>query len=238
MLGNASLDALRAIADRANDVLAAFAPGAFPRRGDVNVASAPLPSSDPLSVAAPPGAWFVTLDERGARSYTRAGSFHIGSDGTLQTPDGARVMGTYGGRAIEPLKLPALDRTLGRCTDVHVESDGTLAYSRASVDPRTRERTQERIVAGRLALARFPAGTLPQRIDATRFSAVAGVAPHLGAPADGGFAALTTHARDTGNIDLDAGLQRLSDAYIAFAALQAANQAQGAGAKAMMDVLK
>jgi flagellar basal body rod protein FlgF len=89
MLAPASLDALRRIADRANDVLAAYAPGAEPQFGDVRVPSAPQPAADPLSVAAPSGAWFVTLDERGARSYTRAGSFHIGADGMLQTPGGA-----------------------------------------------------------------------------------------------------------------------------------------------------
>ena len=66
--------------------------------------------------------------------------------------------------------------------DVRVEDDGSLAYTRASIDPRTRERSLERTVVGRVALARFPAGGTPQRIDATHFSAVAGVVPHLGAP--------------------------------------------------------
>jgi hypothetical protein len=62
--------------------------------------------------------------------------------------------------------------------------------------------------------------------------------PHLGAPADGGFAALATRARDAGNVDIDMGLQRLSEAYVAFSALQAANKAQGAGSKVVMDLLK
>jgi len=113
-----------------------------------------------------------------------------------------------------------------------------LAYTRASIDPRTRERTVERAVVGRLALARFPAGTNPQRIDATHFAAVAGVVPLLGVPADGGFGALTTRARDLGNVDLVAGLERLSEAYLSFSALEAAHQAQGAGSKVMMDLLK
>lgn len=239
MLATGSLDALKRIADRANDVLAAYAPGAVPRFGDVAAPARTLPADDPLSVAAPPGAWFVALDDRGARTYTRAGTFHIGSDGTLQTIDGARVLGTAApGGVPAPLRLPEPDRTLGRCGDVHVEDDGTLAYGRTSIDPRTRERSIERTVAGRITLARFPAGGSPQRIDATHFSAVAGVVPHLGAPADGGFAPLATRARDAGSVDLDAGLQRLSDAYVAFSALQAANKAQGESAKITMDLLK
>jgi flagellar basal body rod protein FlgG len=239
MLAPASLDALRRIADRANDVLAAYTPGAEPQFGDVRVALAAQPTGDPLSVAAPPGAWFVTLDERGARTYTRAGSFHIAADGTLQTPGGAPVLGTTGpGDALVPLTLPEPDRALGRCTDVQLEADGTLAYTRTSIDPRTRERATERVVAGRVALARFPAGGNPQRVDATQFAAVAGVVPHVGAPADGTFAALATRTRDTGSIDIDLGLQRLSEAYVAFAALEAAHRAQGAGAKTIMDLLK
>jgi flagellar basal body rod protein FlgG len=239
MLEPASLDALKRIADRASDVLAAFAPGATPRYGDVSRSLAPLPNADPLSVAAPPGAWFLTLDERGARSYTRAGGFHIGSDGTLQTVDGARVLGTPpAGGALGPLRVPEPDRTLGRGNDIRLDDDGVLAYTRASIDPRTRERTQERAIVGRIALARFPAGGNPQRLDATHFGAVAGVVPHVGAPADGGFAALATHARDAGNVDIDLGLQRLTEAYVAFSALQAAHKAQFAGNKAVMDLLK
>jgi flagellar basal body rod protein FlgG len=238
-LGTATLEALKHIADRANDVLAAYTPGAVPRFGDVNGAAAPLPFDDPLSVAAPPGSWFVTLDDRGARTYTRAGGFHIGADGTLQTIDGARVLGTSAeGAPLAPLRLPEPDRTLGRCADIHLEDDGHLVYTRTSIDPRTRERSVERAVVGRVALARFPAGGNPQRLDATHFGSVAGVVPHLGAPADGGFPTLATRVRDTGNVDIDAGLQRLTEAYVAFSALQAAHKAEGTGSKVVMDLLK
>jgi flagellar basal body rod protein FlgG len=239
MLVSASLDALQRIADRANDVLSAYAPGAVARFGDVASAPRPLPATDPLSVVAPPGTWFVAQNERGERTYTRAGAFHIAANGTLQTIDGAPVLGTTNGAAtLQSLALPEPDRTLGRCDDVHVEDDGTVAYSRTTIDPRTRERTPERVVVGRVALARFPAGGAPQRIDATHFRAVAGVVPHYGAPAAGGFAPLMTHARDTGGIDLDTGLQRLSDAYVAFSALQQAYRASGESTKVAMDLLK
>ena len=39
-------------------------------------------------------------------------------------------------------------------------------------------------------------------------------------------------------VTLQGGLQRLSEAYVAFSALQAANKAQGAGSKVVMDLLK
>jgi flagellar basal body rod protein FlgG len=239
VFASASLDALQRIADRANDVLAAFTPGAMPRFGDVNVTQTPLAFDDPLSTAAPSGAWFVALDERGARTYTRDGSFHIAPDGTLQTAGGTPVLGTSAaGGALEPLRLPEPDYTLGRTADVHVDADGVLAYNRVSIDPRTRERSLERTVVGRIALARFPAGSSPQRLDATHFGAVAGVVPHIGAPADDTFAALATRTRDIGTVDINTGLQRLSEAYVAFSALQAANKAEGAGAGVVMDLLK
>ena len=239
MLATAALDALKRIADRADDVLAAYAPGAVPRFGDVSAPVRTVPVDDPLSVTAPPGAWFVAVGEGGARTFTRSGAFHFGADGTLQTPDGARVLGVAApAGALESLRLPEPDRTLGRCTDAHVDDDGSVAYSRTSIDPRTRERTLERTVVGRIALARFPAGANPQRIDATHFSAVAGVVPHIGAPADGQFGALVPQTRDLGGIDLEAGLRRLSDAYVAFSALQAATKAQGESVRVTMDLLK
>jgi flagellar basal body rod protein FlgG len=239
MLATSALDALQRIADRANDVLSAYGPGAFPLHADVATAHAPLPSADPLSVAAPPGAWFVTSDAGGARTYTRAGTFALGADGTLRAPDGSAVLGTTAdGSAPGPLRVPELDRVLGRVAGARLAADGTLSYARSAIDPRTRERADETVVVGRVALARFPAGSLPQRLDATRFAGVAGVVPHLGAPADGTFPALATFARDAGNVDLDAGLQKLTEAYVAFSALQAVHTAEGAGGKVVMDLVK
>jgi flagellar basal body rod protein FlgG len=239
MLGTSSLDALQRIADRANDVLAAYRPGAFPLHLDVARARAPVAAADPLSVAAPPGAWFVTAGDSGDRTFTRDGSLHVDSGGTLRAGDGAAVLGyPPGASTLAPLQLPATDRVLGRAANLRVASDGTVNYARASIDPQTRERTAETVVVGRIALARFPAGSAPQRIDAVHFAGVAGVVPHVGAPADGAFAPLAINARDTGSVDLDLGLQKLNDAYIAFSALQAAHKAQGDGNKVVMDLLK
>jgi hypothetical protein len=239
MLGAATLDALQRIADRANDVLTAFRPGAFPLHSDVAAARPPVASTDPLSVAAAPDAWFVTADPAGGRAYTRAGTFHVGDDGTLRADDGAAVLGTgAGGTTLGPLRVPDADRILGRATGLRIAGDGTVAYTRVAIDPRTRERTLEPVVVGRLALARFPAGSAPQRLDATHVGGVAGVVPHVGLPADGTFPPLATGARDAGSIDLDASLRKLSEAYVAFSAMQAAHKAQGDGSKVVMDLLK
>ena len=238
MLGSSTIDALQRIADRANDVLSAYGPGAFPLRSDVAGRHAPLPVADPLSVVAPPGTWFVTTDTGGARTFTRAGGFRLAEDGVLRASDGVAVLGLARDATLQPLRVADPDRTLGRALGARIASDGTVSYSRSTIDPRTHERRTESIVVGRIALARFPAGSAPQRIDATHARSMPGIVPHIGAPADGTFAPLVTSARDTGSVDLDAGLQKLADAYVAFSALQAAQKAQGAGDKVVMDLLK
>jgi flagellar basal body rod protein FlgG len=239
MLGASALDALQRIADRASDVLAAYQPGAFPMHADVARTRAPLPSSDPLSVAAPPDAWFVVSGTNGARTFTRAGNFHMGDDGTLRTAAGDAVLGYPAGATTPvPLRVAEPDRILGRSSDMRIGPDGTASYARVSIDPRTRERTLEPVALGRIALARFPAGSAPQRVDATHCSGVPGVVPHVGMPADATFAPLAIAARDAGSVDLDTSLQKLTEAYVAFSALQSVHKAQGAGDKVVMDLLK
>ncbi len=239
MLGAASIEALQRIAERAHDVLGAYAPGTFPVRGDVRSPAPPVKVEDPLSVAAPADAWILTADATGTRALTRLGTFHVGDDGTLRGVDGAAVLG-FSGESVRPapIALPEPDRTLGRCSDVRLESDGTLAYTRATIDPRTRERSAERVVAGTLALARLPAGTAPVHVDATHVAAPEGVVPHVGRPSDGAFGPLVTYARDGGSLDLDAGLARLSEAYLTFRALTAANRADLLNQKATLDLVK
>ena len=241
MIAAATAEALGRIAARAQDVARAYTAGGFANSHDVNAPRAPEYATDPLSVAAPPNAYFVTAGANGSRSFTRDGGFTL--DGaTLRGADGSAVLGYPGGDARGtlpvPLTLPANDVALGRCTNVRVESDGTLSYTRDSIDPRTAERGVERITAGRIALARFPAGTQPVRLDERHVGAPQGIPPHLGTPADGTFSGLATYARDTGTIDVDTSLAKLSEAYRAFSALAAANKARGGTDQTAMDLLK
>jgi flagellar basal body rod protein FlgG len=241
MLGNAALDALERIASRAQDLRDAYRPGAIPANADVRTAGSVAPTTDPLSVVASPGAWFLVRAGSGEQTFTRDGALCV-RDGTLCTTAGAAVLGYPNGEARRSapvaLQIAAADRALGRAADLHVERDGTVAYTRAAIDPRSGARTLERVTVGRVALARFPAGSAPVRIDATRFAAPSGVAPHLGAPDDGTFPGLATSSRDAGALDLDAGIARLNDAYVAFEALSAATRAHGATAKTALDLVK
>lgn len=242
MIGPASADALGRIAARAQDVLRAYTAGAHAQNADVNRSDrAPEHTTDPLSVAAPPNAYFALQNAGGGRSFTRDGSFHIERD-RLVAADGAAVLGFAGGDARgivpAPLALPANDVALGRCADVRIESDGTLAYTRTSIDPRTHERSVERVAAGKLALARFPAGTQPNALDGVRVSAPSGIPPHVGTPADGTFAGIATYARDVGGVDIEASLTKLSEAYLAFAALHAAQKAHMSADKVALDLVK
>ncbi len=229
--------ALERIAERASDVRRAFEPGAVPDRDDVAASHAPEPALDALSVAIPEGAYAVVAGERG-NAYTRDGSFSIRA-GRLVDVAGRSVMGTtVNGGSIVELAIDPVDAALGRASGVRVESDGSVAYDRWGVDPRSGAREAQRVVAGRIALARFPAGTrLETQRDGT-LAAAASVVPHFGTPAEGGFAALQTLRRTGSGIDIDASLARLKDAYDAFDALQAAQAAKGRLGKTAMDLLK
>ncbi len=243
MLNPASLDALARIAARANDVLSAYTPGAMPAHTDVMASPrAPDLATSPLSVVAPDGTYFLTQNRDGSRAYTRLGDLQI-RDGVLGAPDGSPMLGFAGqartaGAVAQPLKLPEGDRLLGRTASARIESDGSFVYTRPAIDPRTGERTNERVVIGTLALARFPAGTQAMRIDATHVSAPPGINPHIGTPSDGTFAGLATYSRDRSGIDIDAGLQKLQEAYLAFGALRAATSARGNVEKSAMDLVK
>ncbi len=242
MIGAATVDALNRIQARAQDVLRAYSAGSFPAHNDVARNTRPPEyASDPLSVVAPQNAYFVAQGGNGARTFTRDGGFNI-TGGVLRASDGAAILGYANGDARgtlpAPLTLPANDVALGRCGDIRIESDGTVSYTRPTIDPRTTERGVERVTAGKVALARFPAGTQPIRLDERHVGAPAGIAPHLGTPSDGTFAGLATYARDTGSIDVDLSLAKLSEAYRAFSAIAAANRAHGATDQTAMDLLK
>jgi hypothetical protein len=239
MISAATSDALERIASRASDALSAYTSGFEPLRADA-AANAPNPekSLDPLSVVAPERSYFL-VEREGATRYTRDGAFTF-EDGTLRGRDGAAVLGASPGErgALHPLALDPIDRALGRISDERVESDGAVSYARTTIDPRSGERRVERAAVGRVALARFPAGSQPVRLDATHLDAPRGVVPLVGNPSDGSFAPLRTYARDVGRIDLLEGLQRLQEAYLSFEALRAAQQARGGLDRTTLDLVK
>ena len=232
--------ALDRIAERAADVRRAFVPGAQPQRSDVSSSNAAAQFTlDPLSVTAPAGDYFATTDASGTVRYTRDGSFAL-SDGVLVDARGDAVLGTTDASpgTLAPLRLDPIDAALGFGTRCHIENDGTLAYARSEIDPRSGERVERRMAVGRIALARFPAGTQLERMDPERMGAPAGVVPHTGRPGDGNFQPLEPMRRAAPGVDLDASLERLKEAYLAFDALQAAQTAHGHLSKTAMDLVK
>ena len=241
MLISDSTSTVRALGDieaRERDVLQAYSPGALPERPGVARDAPASFTIDPLSVAAPADAYFVTRAEDGRELFTRDGSFAI-RDGALVDDSGRPVLGYAGERAtLHPLRADAVDVALGFAGGAQIDADGVLAYERATVDPRTGQRQVQRTTIGRIALARFPAGTKLQAVDAQHGSAPAGVLPHIGRAADGNFGVITPFARAASGIDIDLGLQRLADAYLALDAIRAASKAQAGAEKTAMDLLK
>lgn len=239
MINAATQDALDRIAQRAADVQRAFTPGAVPQFGDVATdrpASRPL--LDPLAVAAPQDAYFLSTDERGRTVYTRDGSFAL-RDGTLVGANGRDILGfTAPGSVASSLRVDAVDEALGRVTNLRVDPDGSLAYDRTVIDPRSSARERERVVVGQVALARFPAATKLGVADANHYLAPPGTLPHVGRAGDGNFSLVTPMQREESRIDFDRSLDRLEEAYVAFDALQAAHKAQGGTGKTAMDLLK
>lgn len=227
------------IAERERDVMHAFEPGFEPERGDVVRAPQIVPSADPLGVAIPQGAYVVTPDPAERLTYSRDGAFAL-ERGELRASDGRPVLGFVGSdrTKLMPLRADPYDVALGRVRDARVEPDGTFAYERTTVDPRTGERRTERVAVGRVALGRFPAGSQPERLDGNHVAPPHGVRPHLGMPGDGSFAPLATFSRDLGRVDIVAGLDRLREAYVCFEALRAVNHTRGAVEKTTMDLVK
>lgn len=238
-INTATERSLDLISQRAADVYKAFTPGALPGHADVET-NAPQSRAvlDPLAVSAPGNDYFMTFDERGRTTYTRDGQMRL-VNGTFVGSNGRPMLGYSGdASAAAELKIDPVDDALGRIRNVRVEADGTVAYDRRTVDPRSGLAQMQRISIGRLALARFPAATkLTNAADGT-VTPSPGVVPHLGRPADGNFGTLAPMRRDESRIDLNRSLERLHDAYVAFDALQAVHKAQGQTGKVAMDLLK
>jgi hypothetical protein len=237
----ATAEAFARVERRAADARAGFMAGFEPHATDVaeaRPASRAVPDAGPLNAVAPDGAYFVVTLPNGRRAYTRDGTLGVRDD-RIVLPDGAAVLGVSpGSTSLAPLRVDTIERALGRVRDLHVEPDGSLVYERTTVDPRTATPRAERTCIGRVALARFPSGTAPVRVDETHLTAPQGVAPHVGLPGDGTFAPLRPHARDRGRVDPARGLERLHEAYVSLDALLAARRARVDLERTTMDLLK
>ncbi len=230
--------ALDRIAERADDVRRAYTSGAVPQHDDVATATSTSEFAlDPLSVVAPEGAYFITSDE-GKRTYTRDGAFVL-QRGRLVAAGGQPIYGlSAGAGALAELRVDPVDDALGRVHDAAIERDGSLVYRRETIDPRSGSRESQRVVVGRIALARFPAGTRLETSDGSHCAPPPGVAPQTGLADDGNFAPLVPMRREHSRIDIDESLVRLKEAYLAFDALQAAEVAKAHLGKTAMDLLK
>lgn len=238
LISNATTRALDDIAVRERDVLQAYTPGAAPIRGDVAKPVTLQAAPDPLSVAPPADSYFVTSDDRGRRLFTQDGSFKL-DDGALVDTQGRPMLGyARDGAPLAPLRADPVDVALGYAKTVRIEPDGTVTYERNTIDPRTGQGGVQRALVGRLALARFAPGTRFQAVDTQHVAAPLGIEPHIGHAGDGNFGAVTPFARDGSGVDIDLGLQRLQEAYLALDAIRAAGKAQGSVEKTTMDLLK
>lgn len=231
--------ALDRVAERAADVRRAFTPGALPRNDDVAASGDRSDFTlDPLSVAPPPETYFVTRDLRGRTAYIRDGGFSV-TDGRIVDRSGFAVLGrSLPDAPLHELRADDVDVALGRTTNLHVDADGRVVYSRSAIDPRTGKSAAKDVVVGRIALARFPAATKLDTVDGRAFSAPPGVTPHVGFAGDGTFEPLAPMHRERSRVDIDVSLMRLKDAYTAFDALAAAETARDHFVKAAMDVVK
>ncbi len=237
IVSSATAQALEKITERESELRAAFTPGAQPTHPEITAAPSVEADRSPLSVAPDGNAYFVVRDPNGGEAFTRDGVFHI--DGAaLVDRDGTPVLGFQRGGALRPLRLDPIDSALGRIRNVRIENDGALTYEKSAIDPVTRQPQRVKIVAGRLALARFSAATRLEPIGDTYLRAPAGIPPHVGTPADGNFLPLITHAHLRSGIDLLTGIDRLQESYMAFDALRAAHSAEGRTEKIAMDLLK
>lgn len=222
---------------RQADAARAFVPGAGPvAPGDGRDETTSF-SADPLSVALPERAYAIVRGSGTNALYTRDGAFRV-RNGTLVDAGGEAVQGVCAEGGLAPIRFDPIDIATGAASGARVEADGVVSYERATIDPRTGERARRRVVAGRLALARFPAASRMQPIDALHSRGPHDVAAHVGMPGDGSFDALQPHRRATSQVDLDAALIALKEAYLSLDALESARMAKDATVKGAMDLVK
>ena len=232
-------NAIEDVERRADDLRIVFTGGAQPNFADALRPERAELTASPLSVVLPPEA-FLLAGDSSHPSYTRDGGLEV-RDGVLASSDGTPVLGFVDGDASgvpRALSMDKNDALLGRAQDVRVEPDGVFGYARNVIDPDSGESHVERVVVGRLALARFPAGTRFERVDATHVRPPAQVVPFVGSPNDGNFLSIETQRRALGRLDPDVAVSRLQDAYLAMRALGALERSQNAFARGACDLVK
>ncbi len=231
------LAALGRVEQRAGDVNRAFTPGAQPSFDDVGRAETSFPTLDALSVAPPEQAYFVERGVSGDKRYTRDGSFAF-RNGTLCAADGHAVLGLRREGGVSEIRLDPIDLALGRTSNARIAPNGDVEYDRSVIDPRSGRPEVQRVVVGRVALARFVAGTRLSEDATGALAAPSGIEPQIGVPGDGNFAAVAPMRAESSGIEIDEGLERLRVAYRDFDALQAVYQAQFGAAKSAMDLVR
>ncbi len=97
-----------------------------------------------LDVAVRGDGWIAVQGLDGREAYSRAGSFELSADGTLQTRSGLTVLGDGG-----PIVVPPDSR-------VDIGQDGTVSAKSGSTPP---------VVVGQIKLVNPPAGELRKRPD-------------------------------------------------------------------------
>lgn len=231
--------AVETVERRGEDLRLLYTGGAQPNFSDAVRQERSEPSGNPLTVMLPPDAFLVAGDPN-RPAYTRDGALQV-LDGVLASGDGTPVLGFAAGDESgipKPLRLETSDAIVGRAQDVRVESDGEFGYARTVIDPKTLESRVERVVVGRVALARFPAGTRLERVDSSHARAPAGVVPFVGSPNDGSFGPLFPQHRAVGRLDADTAISRLQDAYLALRALGALERTQNGMVRGALDLVK
>ena len=208
-LANADVAGFKGAAAAFTDVRVAGGPGL----GVAPIGTHPLleqgkleKSGGPFDLAIDgPGFFVVTSGSR--TEYTRAGAFHRGADGTLQTADGWRVPG---------IRIPA------DAVRVGVEPDGTVWFER----PRA-----ERASCGRMVLASFAAPDGLQAAGGARFVATARSGPPQRLlPGGEGAPVLAFGMLERSNVSIIASMMEILSAQRAYEAnakgVQAADEMQ------------
>lgn len=226
LIADSTARALENIAAREREVIETF-----PAQGE-----AEFPGR--VQCQPPDGTYLLSVNGDGSRAFTRPAALYF-HDGELTDGNGNTILGyKTPGSALAPLRADSVDSMLGWSGVARIGDDGAVGYERSAIDPLSGERHAQYVTIGRLALARFPAGTKLAAAGGSLDAAPAGILPHVGVPGDGSFPNLASSAPQSIDRNLDDGLQRLQEAYLSLDALRAAGAAQGSTQKTAMDLLK